>query len=45
MKLIEKLEKLSDEYFNLYTAYGDNADLNCNVRTYDGLNYQLTSHV
>ena len=29
MTLIEKLEKLSDEYFNLYTCYGDRADLNC----------------
>ena len=29
MTLIEKLEKLSDDYFSLYTAYGDNADLNC----------------
>ena len=29
MTLIEKLEKLSDEYLNQYTAYGDNADLNC----------------
>ena len=29
MTLIEKLEKLSDEYLNLYTCYGDKADLNC----------------
>ena len=29
MTLIEKLEGLSDEYFNLYTCYGDRADLNC----------------
>ena len=29
MTLIEKLDKLSDEYFNLYTCYGDRADLNC----------------
>ena len=38
MTLIEKLEKLSDEYFNLYTAYGDNADLNCSGAVDEAIN-------
>ena len=38
MTLIEKLEKLSDEYLNLYTAYGDNADLNCSGAVDEAIN-------
>ena len=38
MTLIEKLEKLSDEYFNLYTAYGDRADLNCSGAVDEAIN-------
>ena len=38
MTLIEKLERLSDEYFNLYTAYGDNADLNCSGAVDEAIN-------
>ena len=38
MTLIEKLEKLSDEYFSLYTAYGDNADLNCSSAVDEAIN-------
>lgn len=29
MTLIEKLEKLNNEYLNIYTDYGDKADLYC----------------
>jgi len=29
MTLIEKLEKLSDEYINLYESYGEKTDLWC----------------
>ena len=38
MTLIEKLEKLSDEYFNLYTCYGDRADLNCSGAVDEAIN-------
>ena len=38
MTLIEKLEKLSDEHFSLYTAYGDNADLNCSGAVDEAIN-------
>ena len=38
MTLIEKLEKLSDEYFNLYTGYGDRADLNCSGAVDEAIN-------
>ena len=38
MTLIEKLEKLSDEYFNLYTDYGDRADLNCSGAVDEAIN-------
>ena len=37
MTLIEKLEQLSDEYLNQYTAYGDNADLNCSSAVDDAI--------
>ena len=36
--LIEKLEKLSDEYLNLYMDYGDNADLNCSSAVDEAIN-------
>ena len=38
MTLIEKLEKLSDEYLNLYMDYGDNADLNCSSAVDEAIN-------
>lgn len=38
MTLIEKLERLSDEYFSLYTDYGDNADLNCSGAVDEAIN-------
>ena len=38
MKLIEKLEQLSDEYLNLYTDYGDRADLNCSGAVDEAIN-------
>ena len=38
MTVIEKLEKLSDEYFNLYTDYGDRADLNCSGAVDEAIN-------
>ena len=38
MTLIEKLEQLSDEYLNQYTAYGDNADLNCSGAVDEAIN-------
>ena len=38
MTLIEKLEKLSDVYFNLYTCYGDRADLNCSGAVDEAIN-------
>ena len=38
MTLIEKLEKLSDEYFNLYIDLGDNADLNCSGAVDEAIN-------
>ena len=38
MTLIEKLEKLSDEYFNLYTDYEDRADLNCSGAVDEAIN-------
>ena len=37
MTLIEKLEQLSDEYLNQYTAYGDNVDLNCSSAVDDAI--------
>ena len=37
LTLIEKLEQLSDEYLNQYTAYGDNADLNCSSAVDDAI--------
>ena len=38
MTLIEKLEKLSDEYLNLYMDYGDRADLNCSGAVDEAIN-------
>ena len=38
LTLIEKLEQLSDEYLNQYTAYGDNADLNCSGAVDEAIN-------
>ena len=38
MTLIEKLEKLSDSYFNLYTDLGDRADLNCSGAVDEAIN-------
>ena len=38
MTLIEKLEQLSDEYFSLYTAYGDKADLSCSGAVDEAIN-------
>ena len=38
MTLIEKLEQLSDEYLNLYTDYGDKADLNCSGAVDEAIN-------
>ena len=38
LTLIEKLEQLSDEYFNQYTAYGDNADLKCSGAVDEAIN-------
>ena len=38
MTLIEKLEKLSDEHFSLYTAYGDKADLSCSGAVDEAIN-------
>ena len=38
MTLIEKLEKLSDEYINLYESYGEKADLNCSGAVDEAIN-------
>ena len=38
MTLIEKLDKLSDEYLNLYESYGERADLNCSSAVYEAIN-------
>ena len=38
MTLIEKLEKLSDEYFNLYTYYDEIADLKCSGAVDEAIN-------
>ena len=38
MTLIEKLEQLSDEYLNLYTYYGDKADLSCSGAVDEAIN-------
>ena len=38
MTLIEKLEQLSDEYFNLHTDYGDKADLYCSGAVDEAIN-------
>ena len=38
MTLIEKLEKLSDEYFNLYACHGNRADLNCTFAVDEAIN-------
>ena len=38
MTLIEKLEKLSDEYLSLYTDLGDRADLNCSGAVDEAIN-------
>ena len=47
MTLIENLEKLSDEYLNLYESYGEKADLNCCGAVDEQLPYaeeMLTNH-
>ena len=38
MTLVEKLEKLSDEYLSLYTDLGDRADLNCSSAVDEAIN-------
>ena len=38
MTLIEKLEQLSDEYFNLHTDYWDKADLYCSGAVDEAIN-------
>ena len=38
MNLIEKLEKLNDEYLNLYTDLGDKADLCCSGAVDEAIN-------
>ena len=38
MTLIDKLEKLSDEYLSLYTDYEDRADLNCSGAVDEAIN-------
>ena len=38
MTLIEKLDKLSDEYLNLYESYGDRAVLNCSGAVDEAIN-------
>ena len=38
MTLIEKLEKLGDEYLNLYTDLGDKADLCCSGAVDEAIN-------
>ena len=38
MTLVEKLEKLSDEYLSLYTDLGDRADLNCSSALDEAIN-------
>ena len=38
LTLVEKLEKLSDEYFNLYAYYGDGVDLDCSGAVDEAIN-------
>ena len=38
MTVIEKLEKLSDEYLSLYTDLGDRADLRCSGAVDEAIN-------
>lgn len=38
LKLVEKLEQLSDKYLNQYKYYGDNADLNCSSAVDEAIN-------
>ena len=38
MTLIEKLEKLSDEYRSLYESYGEKADLRCSGAVDEAIN-------
>ena len=38
MTLIEKLDKLSDEYLSLYESYGEKADLRCSGAVDEAIN-------